>query len=202
MPDETLSDEVLLARMAVGDSDAISTFHDRWFPQFTRLATRLTGDTHASEDLAQEAVVRIIMSAGKYEPGRSSRSWLLAILYHLVQDWGRRQKVRRATSLSDTYEEHDGSERSLEVEGREPTAEEKAQAREKADIVHEALTRLSSDDREVLLLRDYEGLSAPETALVLNISVEKVGSRLFRARQRLGTLLLANWPELFSPRER
>jgi RNA polymerase sigma-70 factor (ECF subfamily) len=202
MADETLTDEALLTLVAAGDSAAISKFYDRWFPQFARLATRLTSDKETGEDLAQEAVVKVIMGAGKYQPGRSPRSWLLAILYHLVQDWARRKKVRKATSLSDTHEGNDGSESSIDIEGREPTAQERAEARERADAVRDALTKISIEDREVLILRDYEGLSAPETAQILGISVEKVGSRLFRARQRFGALLVANWPDLFSSREK
>jgi RNA polymerase sigma-70 factor (ECF subfamily) len=197
MAGETLTDEVLLVRIAKADSAAISAFYDRWFPQFARLARRLTGSEHAGEDLAQEAVVRIIMGAGKYQPGRAARSWVLSVLYHLVQDWARRAKVRKAASLSEPGESDDAP--GIEVEGREPTAEERAFAREREAAVQGALMKLSAEDREVILLRDYEGLSGLETAEVIGISVEKVGSRLFRARGRLGALLTAEWPGLFRP---
>lgn len=203
MADETLTtDEVLIIRIAGNDSEAIGAFYARWFPQFTRLARRLTGSEHAGEDIAQEAVVRVIMGAGTYRRGRSARSWLLSIVYHLVQDWGRRNKVRKAASLSDPGESDEGGPRAIEVEGREPTAEEKAFAREREDAVQAAIARLSPQDREVLLLRDFEGLNGTETAQVLEIPVDKVGSRLFRARRRLGDLLQSEWPGLFPPQER
>jgi RNA polymerase sigma-70 factor (ECF subfamily) len=201
MADDTLTDEALIVRIAENDSEAISAFYDRWFPQFTRLARRLTGSDHAGEDIAQDAIVRVIMGANKYQRGRSPRSWLLSIVYHLVQDWGRRNKVRKAASLSESGESDDGGQRAIEVAGREPSAEEKAFAREREAAVQAALMRLSHEDREVILLRDYEGLSGIETAQVLGISVDKVGSRLFRARRRLGVLLQSEWPGLFPPQE-
>lgn len=201
MAGDTPTDEALIVKIAKGDAEAISTFYDRWFPQFSRLARRLTGNDHAGEDIAQEAVVRVIMGAGKYQPGRSPRSWLLSIVYHLVQDWGRRKKVRRAASLSEPGESDEGGPRGMEIEGREPTAEERAHAREREGAVRTALTKLSIEDREVILLRDFEGLSGLETASVLGISVDKVGSRLFRARKRLGALLQTEWPGLFPPQE-
>jgi RNA polymerase sigma-70 factor (ECF subfamily) len=202
MADETLlDDEALIVRTAAGDAAAVSAFYDRWFPQFVRLATRLTGSAHAGEDLAQEAAVRVIVSAGLYKKGRSARSWLLAIVYNLSRDWWRKKAVREALSLDEPVGADEGGPRAAEVAGREPSAEERAEARERSAAVTLALKKLTPTEREVILARDYEGLSAPEAALVLGISVEKVGSRLFRARKRLGALLQNDWPGLFPSHE-
>jgi RNA polymerase sigma-70 factor (ECF subfamily) len=199
--DETrLDDETLIARVAANDPVAIATFYERWFPQFTRLATRLTGDATAGEDLAMDAVVRVIVGAHLYKKGRAARSWLLAIVYNLSRDWWRKKNVREAASLDEPVGEEGGT-RAAEVPGREPTAAERAEARERADAVNASLKKLTPSEREVLVLRDYEGLSAPEAAEVLQISVEKVGSRLFRARKRLGALLQTDWPGLFPSHE-
>jgi RNA polymerase sigma-70 factor (ECF subfamily) len=188
-------DATLLARIATGDGAAVETFYNRWFPQFARLATRLTGDGAAGEDLAQEAVVRVITRAGSYDAGESARCWLLTIVRHLVCDKFRRDDVRRAASLSAP----DGGPSALQVADRAPTPPERIAARERAAAVHHALTGLSDDERDVILLRDYEGFSAPETARMLGISVGLVGSRLFRARRRLGAALQTGWPDLFPP---
>jgi RNA polymerase sigma-70 factor (ECF subfamily) len=190
-----MEDEELIARIAAGDSVAMTELHLRWFPQFAKLATRLTGDCHAGEDIAQEVMVRVIMKASSYERGRKAKTWLTTIVYHLSRDWLRRRGVRLAVSLSGTAE--DDGERAIEVPGREPTAEELALAREREDAVRTALTQLTEPEREVILLRDYRGLSAPETAELLGISIETVGGRLFRARRHLGALLQTGWPGLF-----
>jgi RNA polymerase sigma-70 factor, ECF subfamily len=203
MDDETrLDDETLLARIAAGDMAAVAEFYDRWYPQFIRLATRLTGESHTGEDLAQDAAVRVIVKARGYKRGRASaRSWILAVVYNLVRDWWRKKKVRDVASLDEPVGSDEGSARAGEVAAREPTAEERTEARERADAVNASLKKLTPAERAVILLRDYEGLSAPEAAEVLKISVEKVGSRLFRARKRLGGLLQTEWPGLFPSHE-
>ncbi len=181
--------------MAAGDTGAIEAFYARWFPQFARLATRLTGNGPDGEDVAQDAVVRAVTKAGTFRPGESARSWLLAIVRNAVSDLARRNVVRKAVSVS----EPDDGRMAVQVPDRAPTASERAEARERAAAVHNALNALTDDERAVILLRDYEGLSAPDAARVLGISVEKVGSRLFRARKRLGALLQTEWPGLFPP---
>jgi RNA polymerase sigma-70 factor, ECF subfamily len=200
--DETLTmdDETLIVRIADGDAAAITVFYDRWYQQFARLATRLTGNGHAGEDLAQDAAIRIIVGAGGYKPGKSARSWLLAIVFNLSRDWWRKHNVREAASLDESVGD-EGTTRAAEIAGREPTGAERAEARERADAVNAAIKKLTPSEREVLLARDYEGLSAPEAAQLLDISVEKVGSRLFRARKRLGALLQTDWPGLFPSHE-
>lgn len=201
MDDETrLDDETLIARMASGDSAAVTAFYDRWYQQFARLATRLTGESSAGEDIAQDAAIRVIVGAGLYKKGKSARSWLLAIVYNLARDWWRKKHVREAASLDDTTDE-DGGTRAAEIAGREPTAAERTEARERADALNASLKKLTHAERVVIVLRDYEGLSAPEAAQILNITAEKVGSRLFRARKRLGGFLQADWPGLFPSHE-
>lgn len=200
MDDEARTDdEALIARVAAGDSVAIAAFYDRWFPQFARLATRLTGDHYAGEDIAQDAAVRVIVGAKLFKSGKSARSWLLAIVYNLARDWWRKKNVRDAASLDDTTD--DGGPRAAEVPGREPTAAERAEAREREAIIAAALDKLTPAERDVIVLRDYEGLSAPAAAAALGITAEKVGSRLFRARKRLGGQLQTDCPGLFPSHE-
>ena len=90
-----MDDATLIAQIAAGDADAIAAFHARWFGQFYSLAMKLTKDSHESEDIAQNALVRVISNAGKFDKSRPARTWLLAIVYHLIQDWARARKFAR-----------------------------------------------------------------------------------------------------------
>jgi RNA polymerase sigma-70 factor (ECF subfamily) len=201
MPDEAHNappdDPALMKQVKAGDPVAITTFYEIWFPRFYGLAYRLTGDTTASEDLAQEAVIHAITNADKCWPGKSAGPWLRAILRNRVIDWARRKNVRFALSVHEPGDGHGG----VEVETREPTAQEVLEAGEKSDVVQAALLKLTAAEREILLLRYYDGLATEEIAKVLEISVEKVGSRLFRARRRLAAQLQTDWPSLFPSRE-
>jgi RNA polymerase sigma-70 factor (ECF subfamily) len=192
MADETpidlkkAGDEVLLGLIAVGNAAAITEFYNRWFPQFRQLAIKLT-NSHAGEDLAQDAVVRVLVKAGSYKPEKPARAWLLAILYNRVRDWGRREGLRRTLSLTDQPEAD--APRALEIAARDPSPAERALARERQAVMQAALNELNPAEREVILLRDYAGLDAPETARILGIATGTVGGRLHRARKRLGGLL-------------
>ena len=85
-----MNDETLIGLIAVGDKAATIEFYNRWFPQFTQLATKLTGDSHAGEDLAQEAVVRVLKKAGTYQPGRPREGGCLPSCT-TGRDWARRE---------------------------------------------------------------------------------------------------------------
>jgi RNA polymerase sigma-70 factor (ECF subfamily) len=192
-------DEALIARIALGNPAAMAEFYTCWFGQFVRLATRQTGNPDAAEDIAQDTVIQVITRAGTYVPGRgtSPRAWMLTILHNRVCDWARRKEVRRAQSVNASSEDDEGGPRAIEIPAREPSAEERLSERERDGAMRAALEKLTDTEREVILMRDYSGLSAPQTASALGISVERVGSRLFRARKRLGTLLQTDWPGLF-----
>ncbi len=195
--DEAL--KTLIARIALGNSAAMAEFYTLWFGQFVCLAARQTGNPDAAEDIAQDTVIQVITRAGTYIPGRgaSPRAWMLTILHNRVCDWARRKEVRRAQSVNVPSEDDESGHRAIDIPAREPSAEERLSERERDGAMRAALAKLTETEREVILLRDYSGLSAPQTASTLGISVEKVGSRLFRARKRLGALLQTDWPGLF-----
>jgi RNA polymerase sigma-70 factor (ECF subfamily) len=194
MADETpidvtkASDECLIGLIAARCEQAIAELYRRWFPQFNKLATKLTSSPQVGEDLAQDAIVRIIDKASLYKSDQPAKKWLVAILMNLVRDRARREKLRRAASLSAPPEEDDGP-RAIEIPARDPSPHERAMAREQAAVIRAALEKLTPAEREVILLRDYMGLDAPETAHRLGISTGTVGGRLHRARKRLGGLL-------------
>ena len=94
MPDDALSDESLLAGLAVGDGDAGTAFVRRHQRRVYGLALRLVGDTTLAEDVAQEAFARAWRHAGAYDSRRGSvTTWLLTITRNLAID---SLRVRRA----------------------------------------------------------------------------------------------------------
>lgn len=196
---EALDDKALLARIAARDESAATVLYNRWFRQFYALAYRFVGRTEPAEDIAQEAFVRVLVKVHRYNPTLSARTWFATIVRRLAFDWLRRARVRAAVPLADP---EDDGERALDVPDREPTALERVQAREREAAVRWALAQLPDDDRDVLLLRDYEGHSPAEAAAALDIPLGRVGGRLYRARQRFGDLLVREFPSLFPSRGR
>lgn len=203
MDEHAIEDRSLVTRMAQdsGDAAAITAFYQRWFRQFYACALRYTGKHEAAEDLAQEAVIRVIRTATAYDAARPVRAWLLTIVRNLCVDWLRRHRPQVSLSGSADPDADADGDGALDIPDRDPTAHERAVARERAAALRRVLDLLTDTEREVVVLRDFQELTPAEAATVLRIPVGRVGSRLHRARKRLGELLARECPTLFSGRE-
>jgi RNA polymerase sigma factor (sigma-70 family) len=144
------------------------------------LARWLLRSEHEAEDVVQEASVRALRFFGGFRGG-DSRGWLLTIVRNVSYTWLRK---RRPDELNLSLDE--------ELHGREDGARDpEGEVLRKADVrsVKEALEALPLELREVIVLRELEGLSYAEIASVAEIPLGTVMSRLSRARSRLRDLL-------------
>jgi RNA polymerase sigma factor (sigma-70 family) len=201
MDEHAPDDRTLVTRLAQNRSDgaAMDAFHTRWFSQFYLFALRHTGRHEVAEDLAQDAVLKVICTAHQYDPARPARAWLVTIVRNLCVDWWRRN--RPTSPLGGDPGDDDDGHPTLELPDREPSAHERAVVRERNAALRACIELLTEAEREVILLRDLHDLTPAETAAVLGIPVGRVGSRLHRARLRLGELLTRECPTLFPPRD-
>jgi len=146
------------------------------------LARYLTRDVHDAEDVVQEAYLRALRYFGGYRGG-DARAWLLAIVRNTFHTWRRRERHQ------DEATEFDEDRHSEVIEGAHPGALlDTALDRE---ALERALERLPTEFREVLVLRELEGMSYKEIGAVVGVPVGTVMSRLARARERLRRSLLA-----------
>src|SRR5262249_17329687 len=140
------------------------------------LARWLTRDDHDAADLVQAAYLRALKSFGGFH-GANSRAWLLTIVRNAAYTWHERKRARGPASSFD--EEIHGV-------GADVMDPEKQLLREdQKQSVRRAVEELPLDLREVVVLRELEGLSYKEIAAVANIPLGTVMSRLARARERL-----------------
>lgn len=142
-------------------------------PALLRYARRLTRDGQDAEDLVQETLAAAYAKADSYQPGRSLRVWLFAILHNQFIDNRRHDAVRARPDASDTPPAATPALQEQSVRLRE---------------VAEALDRLSPEHQQVLHLVAVEGLSYQEAAEALAIPIGTLISRLSRARARLRAL--------------
>jgi len=145
------------------------------FADLVRFLYRKVWDADRAQDLAQEAFVRALGSAGR-EP-ESARAWLFTIAANLARDEAR-TAVRRRRHLTLLRSEADDPPASRD----DPAAE--LEARERHDAVRRALESLGERDREALLLWDA-GFDYPEIARQTGLSLTSIGTTLARARRRL-----------------
>lgn len=171
------SDEDLMVEIRNGSRAAFETLFGRYREPIWRFFRRRAADAGRAEELAQDTFVAILEGAARYEPRGLFRSYLFGIAYHvLLAD--RRKASHRAT----------------EALAAEAAAGPFADP-DPGIWVRDALRRLDEDDREVLMLREYEQLSYQEIADLRGAPLNTVRSQLFRARMALKDALEISTPE-------
>ena len=141
------------------------------------LARWLAGNDHDAEDIAQEACLRAFRFLKGFRGG-NSRSWLLAIVRNTAYTWLKQNRPRAIVPV--------GDEELLEIE--DPAAlsnHSSALHHADRDVLRAALEELPVEFREILILRELEGLSYKEIAEVADAPIGTVMSRLARARKQL-----------------
>jgi RNA polymerase sigma-70 factor (ECF subfamily) len=172
------SDGELIELAREGNPDAFEVIYDRHCSAAYSLAHRICGAGGAAEDAVQEAFLSVWRGRGRYNAARGEvRSWLLGIVHHSAIDRLRRSGVhdrRRASS--------EGIEERLEAPERTDTELEQ---REQVDEVRQALAKLPEEQRIVIELAYFDGLTHTQIATKLE---QPVGT--IKGRMRLGLLKL------------
>ena len=140
------------------------------------LARWLLRNDHDAQDAVQEACVRAWRAFDRYRGG-DSRAWLLTIVRNVC--YTHLRKSRREPGIEEFSDESHGTSEAL----AETKAGEWLEA--KSEALHEALERLPAEFREVIVLHEIEGLPYREIAMVADIPIGTVMSRLARARRKL-----------------
>lgn len=149
-------------------------------------AYRLTGNEPDARDLTQDAFIRVFRAWRSFQPGTSFLSWLYRIITNLYRDELRRRKgVFQQELPEDNAPQEYGGGRPLAVDPIGTYVE--GQLSEPLSV---ALSQLSPDQRQVVLLADIEELSYQEIAQIAGCSIGTVRSRLHRARNQLRRLVL------------
>jgi RNA polymerase sigma-70 factor (ECF subfamily) len=140
------------------------------------LARWMTRNEHDAEDVVQEAFLRALRFFGGFHGG-NARAWLLAIVRNTCYDWLRRHRPSEVSASFDEEIHTDGDPT--------PTPEDLVIQQAERLRLRDALEALPLAWREVLILRELEGLSYKEIADIAGIKMGTVMSRLARARAAL-----------------
>ena len=152
--------------------------------QVYRVARRFVSTREEAEDLVQDTYARAFRSWQSYTPGTNLRAWLLRILTNLNVDRGRRiQRRPDETPL----EEHDYylANSLAETGGEGVLEQDKVVERLSQDSIVNALSALSEDFRDVVVLVDIGDFSYADAAQILDVPLGTVMSRLHRGRRQL-----------------
>ena len=152
--------------------------------------------------MAQEAFIRAFNSLGSFRGESKFSVWLYRLTSNICIDFLRGRAKRRTVSLS--WEDEDGEEGELEIPDERFSPEARLERTELRESVHRGLEQLSPEYREILLLREINGLSYDEIGRALGLEEGTVKSRIFRARKKLSEFLIreGNIPGSLASNER
>ena len=187
-----LSDEEVMLELQRGRDEGLDELYRRHFRGVYVFLVRMVRDRHLAEDLLQETFIRVFNNRKSWEPRSKFTSWLYRIARNLSIDEKRRYWNRLVQVDSQTQVSHEegGSTTLLErFEADGDDAREAASQSVDEERIREAIATLSDEQREVMLLNKYHGMSYAEIAEVLELSPESVKQRAYRAHLKLRELL-------------
>lgn len=178
-------DELLVARVASGDSGALEALYDRYGRVVYSMVLRSLGSAELAEDVVQETFWRVWRRSATYQPGRGQvSSWIFGIAHNQAIDELRRQRSR-PTPVYDKEDQPVLREMEDERSDVAGTAIEK----ERQAIVRAALERIPLEQREVIELAYFRSLSQSEIAEQLKSPIGTIKTRVRLGLQKLRDIL-------------
>jgi RNA polymerase sigma-70 factor (ECF subfamily) len=160
------TDDDLIAAFRAGEREAFDEIFERYRGPIWTFFRRRTPDSGRAEELAQETFLAVLEGSSRYEPRGAFRSYLFGIAFNQLK-----ASRRRLARVPASIEPDDLPRRDADPAD--------------AIWVRRALESLDPDDREIVMLREYDALSYQEIAALLKLPLNTVRSRLFRARLAL-----------------
>lgn len=181
----TEDDDILVAQFKAGEQEAFIKLMNKYSASIFYYAKRMVKNYEDAEEINQDIFVRVFKALPSWEPRASFKTWLYRIAYNRCIDQLRAQSRRRTYSLDDDDEQID-----IPVAtGIYSNPERVAQQREIGKHIENALSQLSSQQRDVFTLYHYGELQIKEIAEVLGIAEGTVKTHHHRAMRNLRKIL-------------
>jgi RNA polymerase sigma-70 factor (ECF subfamily) len=207
--DPNENDDALLEVLLAGDERAFTTIVEEWSGGMLRLALLHTGSRAVAEEVVQDAWLTVLRDLHRFERRSSLRTWVLGIVVNLARARARRE--RRSLPLPDASSPTVDPARFRATDAPRwpghwavppapwPAPDEALLAAEALHVIVGAVGELPPRQREVLVLRDLEGVSAEEACNVLGLSDTNQRVLLHRARTRVRNALERYFDETEPP---
>jgi RNA polymerase sigma-70 factor (ECF subfamily) len=177
------TDEELVEACLGGEASAFDVLVGRWEKKIKGAIYRFVGSEDEAKDLCQEAFLKAYRSLGSFKQEARFSSWLYQIALNLCRDRSRRRRGRTMVSLD---EMQDGG---LAMPERGPSALDLLHESDVSRMVAQAVSSLADEQREVIVLKEYQGLTFLEIAQVLDLPISTVKTRLYRGLEQLRSRL-------------
>jgi RNA polymerase sigma factor (sigma-70 family) len=189
-PVETLAgadaqDQELVARLRASDEEAFRALFDRYASTAKALALRIVRQTHLAEEIVQEVFLAVWRSPDGYDGARGSvRAWLMGMVHHRAVDAVRREEAHRRRADSVAAETRDD----IAADHAEDVVEAIGRPEERR-VVRAALDELPAEQRDVLELMYFSGLTQTQVAERTGLPLGTVKSRTLLGMRRMRTAL-------------
>jgi len=173
-----------MQRLAGGHDAALNDLMARHCRPVFQFLCRMLGNEDDANDLAQETFVRVYQHRASFKPGARFTTWLYTIAANLARNHHRWVTRHPNTSL-DAESEVTGQSIGDVLPSPNPPPDSAAVATERAEAVRAAVESLPADMPEVIILCEWQDLSAAEAAAILDTTPKAIDNRLYRARNLL-----------------
>ena len=195
------SEDTLIARLRHGDEGAFDELVNQQHGTLIRMAMGYVADREVAEEVVQDTWMAVIGSLNRFEGRSSLRTWVCGILIHKAKDRGVREKRHTTFSAFESYDDDNEEavdpsrfQQSGEWAGHwafppqpwdDQTPEKLLASQQAVNAMQRAIEALPATLKEVLILRDIEGVEAKEVCEMLKITETNLYVRLHRARERV-----------------
>jgi len=173
---KSLSDQELMRLVQAGDFSPAAEIYDRYSSRIYNFAYRFLRNSEAAEDATQEVFVKMLKHANQFHGDAKLSTWLFSITANWCRDYLRKSdnKAKEAEDVLITL-----------PAPSELAPDRNLERREDEQMIQKALTALTPEQREAILLSRYQGLSYAEIAKIAGCSEGAVKTRVFRAMETL-----------------
>ena len=200
-PGLTKAEDTLLARLRCGDEGAFDELVNQHHSTLIRMAMGYVADREVAEEVVQDTWMAVIESLDRFEGRSSLRTWVCGILIHKAKDRGVREKRHTTFSAFESYDDDNDEavdpsrfQQAGEWAGHwafppqpwdDQTPEKLLASQQAVNAMQRAIEALPATLKDVLILRDVEGVEAKEVCEMLKITETNLYVRLHRARERV-----------------
>lgn len=191
---KSYSDEMLINDFKQGDVDAYNEIVFRYKDRLVNFLFRYTGNKDDSEDLAQDAFIKLYRSKHLYQEIAKFSTWFYTIAINIAKTFVKKKSKMSTLSISD-YDTENEKDFDLPSNAIEPDMV--ANAMTESFYIQKAINELEDTYREAIILRDIQDMEYDEIAKILDVPIGTVKSRINRGREKLKILL----KDIYKPNE-
>jgi len=180
---KTSQEAALIRRVQAGDEMAFREIVERYQSKIFSIIYGILRNHNDAEDIAQQVFTKVYFSVGNFDFRSSLLTWVYKITVNECYDYLRKKRVRKLVYESDfSQEDTQRMEASEPAVDKSPAVDDRLANRE---LALKLLSKVSAEDRSLILLKEVEGHSVEELAGMTGLNENTIKVKLFRTRQKL-----------------